>query len=126
MSYVRKCSLSYCDNPLSTLSSIATGICEEHQKELQSDKYSVGICWDCNRITVIDEIPHKLKRVWKDKYLFTKGCSQCKIGGKDNNWLTLSKFEPSEQLCITTEGKLVKVPRNKKEAELNLDEKEKS
>lgn len=113
MSHVRKCSLDYCQNSLSTLSSIATGICEEHQKELESDKHIVGVCWSCNRITVIDEIPHKLKRVWKDKYLFTKGCTHCTIDGEDNAWLTFDKFEPEEQLYVTAEGKLIKRPSTK-------------
>ena len=113
MSHVRKCCLDYCTNSLSSLSSIAMGICEEHQKELESDKHLVGVCWSCNRITVIDEIPHKLKRVWKDKYLFTKGCTHCTLDGEDNAWLTLDRYEPTEELVVTPGGVLEKRPKSK-------------
>ena len=105
---IQKCSLDYCANHLSSLSSIATGICEQHQKELESNKHFVGVCWNCGRITLIDEIPHKLKRVFKDKYLFTKACTHCAVDGQDNAWLTLDRFEPEEELVITPEGKIDK------------------
>jgi len=113
MSHVRKCSLDYCTNSLSSLSSLASGICDQHQKELESDKHLVGVCWNCNRITVIDEIPHKLKRVWQDKYLFTKGCSHCTLDGEDNAWITFKRFNPTEELVVTPEGKLEKQTRRK-------------
>jgi hypothetical protein len=106
-------------------------LCEEHQKELQSDKHLVGVCWNCNRITVIDEIPHKLKKVWKDKYLFTKGCTHCTLDGEDNAWLTFDKFTPTEELVVTPEGKLAKRPNEntvrqndgtaRRESELSID-----
>lgn len=113
MSHVRKCSLDYCTNSLSSLSSLASGLCDKHQKELESDKHLVGVCWNCGRITVIDEIPHKLKKVWKDKYLFTEGCSHCTLDGKDNAWITFKRFNPKEELVVTPEGKLEKQPRTK-------------
>lgn len=111
--YVRRCTLDYCKVPLSTLTEIRTGLCDLHQKELESNKHYVGVCWVCNRITLIDEIPHKLKRVFKDKYLFTKGCTHCTLGGDDNAWLTFDRFEPSRQLVVTPEGRLSTVPRIK-------------
>lgn len=111
--YVRRCSLDYCKVPLSTLTEISTGLCDPHQKELESNKHYVGVCWVCNRITLIDEIPHKLKRVFKDKYLFTKGCTHCTPDGEDNAWITFSRFEPSGQLVVTPEGRLLTVSRNK-------------
>lgn len=109
----RKCSLDYCTNQLSSLSSIAMGMCEQHQKELESDKYLVGVCWNCNRITVIDEIPRKLKDVYKEKYIFTKGCTHCTIDGEDNAWLTLKRFQPKEELVVTPTGTLERRSKQK-------------
>lgn len=111
--FIKRCSLDYCRKPLSTLDSIAMGICPDCLKELESNNHIVGICWACNRITLIDEIPPKLKHVFKDKYLFTNGCSKCTLDGEDNAWLTLDRFEPKEQLVVSPEGKLITVPRKK-------------
>lgn len=111
--FVRHCSLDYCNTPLSTLTEISTGLCDQHQKELESNKHYVGVCWVCNRITLIDEIPHKLKRVFKDKVLFTKGCTHCTTDGEDNAWITFSRFEPEKGMVVTPEGKLLTVTHNK-------------
>jgi hypothetical protein len=111
--FIKRCSLDYCKKPLSTLDSIATGICPDCLKDLESDNHYTGICWVCNRITLIDEIPHKLKRVFKDKYLFTNGCSKCTLDGTDDAWITFDRFEPKEQLVVNPKGELVTVSRNK-------------
>lgn len=113
MSTVRTCSLDYCKNSLSSLSSLGTGLCDEHLKELQSDKHVVGVCWNCNRITVIDEIPHRLKKEWQDKYLFTKTCSHCAENGKDNAWITFKRFDPKEELVVSPIGKLIKQTKDR-------------
>lgn len=125
--FIKHCSLDYCKKPLSTLDSIVTGICTDCQKDLESKNHYIGICWTCNRITLIDEIPHKLKRVFKDKYLFTNGCSKCTLDGIDDAWLTLNRFEPKEQLVVSPEGKLITAPRIKGlHAETELPETETS
>jgi len=99
----------YCGCELNAASEIATGLCTRHISLLESNKYYTGVCWKCNRITLIDEIPRRLKDVFKDKYLFTKECARCTGNTMDDvNWVTFAKFEPINPLTVGIDGKLVK------------------
>jgi hypothetical protein len=68
------CSSKFCKNPTLSVKTLWYGLCDKHIKLLNEDNVYIGICWDCNSITMVGkktiEIP--------DKYLFSKGCEFCK------------------------------------------------
>ena len=99
----------YCYESINASSEIATGLCDRHRSLLESKKYYTGICWNCNRITIIDEIPHRLEQVFKDKYLFTAACSQCSGNPLDDiKWVTFNRFKPRHRMTVGEDGKIRK------------------
>lgn len=108
---ILRCSLSYCDKRLNTAKEVATGLCGRHLDELANPRNYVGVCWNCSRITLIDEPHRRLKPVWgKVKYLFTKACAECTGERKDDiAWITWERFNPAPSWVITEKGKLQRV-----------------
>lgn len=99
----------YCYEALNAASEIATGLCDRHRSLLESKKHFTGICWNCNRITIIDEIPRRLTKVFKDKYLFTAECAQCSGNPLDDiKWVTFNRFKPDHRMTVGVDGRIRK------------------
>lgn len=104
---VRKCANIDCQVQLKTAPEIKTGLCLDCQAMLDKKNTYAGLCWNCNSITLIGEIPKRLIGVLNEKYLFTRKCSNCIGTHKDNiEWLTFQKLEPFHRLAVNQEGKL--------------------
>jgi hypothetical protein len=104
---VKQCKLDYCETELTSLGEVATSLCDWHRKLLEAKNSYAGVCWNCGRLQVIQEIPRHLRGAFTEKYLFSHGCSQCTPDIKDYEWLTFSKFEPKKRLAISPTGQLV-------------------
>lgn len=88
----------YCGAVLSSSIELATGLCVEHQKLLGRDNSIVGMCWNCNSVTLIQERPRHLREAFTEKYIFSKKCSKCGGTKKDNeDWITFNKFNPDKK-----------------------------
>jgi len=99
-----------CDMELNTPNELLARLCKEHLRLIRAKGTYVGVCWECGKITLIEEIPRHLRFVFKDKYLFTNACSRC--SGKSENdvaWITFSRFQPNHFFVINDKGKIEKV-----------------
>lgn len=98
-----------CERPITTAPEIKLRICTHCHDLLKAKDSYAGICWNCDRITLIGQIPRSLKGILNEKYLFTKQCSKCTGNQEDDiAWVTFSKFKPNHQLTVTEEGKLIR------------------
>src|SRR3990172_9830472 len=101
------CTIDQCDNELKTFREVATGICELHRNLALSNKHYVGVCWNCCRITGIYEIPRHLIGILNEKYIFSRGCSNCSPEpDADINWITIKKHT-GNYWAIDEDGKLL-------------------
>lgn len=83
-----KCEYGDCDSALSTVSEIATGVCERHRDLLARRHHYAVVCWNCCSIVLIDEAPVQggVKLI-QDKYIFTKGCRKCTNAKDEEKWI---------------------------------------
>lgn len=105
-----KCDI--CGKELNASVEIVTGLCGRHQTLLESNKSYAGICWTCGEITLIEEIPRRLKHVWNpsEKYLFTKECSHCTGDIEDDiKWITFERFIPPHKMVVNEVGHITKI-----------------
>jgi hypothetical protein len=111
MSQIDYAKCDYCGAPLENPDEIATGLCDRHLKMISRTDHYIGVCWNCGAITRIEEIPRRLKRIFKDKYLFTKKCKKCSGKPSDNiQWVTFATFVPDHILEISPKGEIVEKP----------------
>ena len=84
-----------CKEPLSSSIELGTGICTACNKLLEKGKGYATICWNCNSITSIQEIPRHLKGAFTENVVFSPKCGRCG-GTKEESeaFITLSKFNP--------------------------------
>lgn len=102
-----QCSLETCNNELKTFDEVKTGMCNACRNLVESRRYYAGVCWNCCRITGIYEIPRRLEGILTEKYLFSKGCSQCSSDpDADIDWITVKK-DTSTSWAIDKYGKFL-------------------
>jgi hypothetical protein len=70
-----------------------------HITMLRDEAYLVGICWQCNEITLVEPKEQGKNLFIKDKYLFSKGCRHC-TGNEESNldWMTIPKEQLKERV----------------------------
>jgi hypothetical protein len=91
------CEVPGCSELLNALSEIATGLCIRHQIDLDRRFKFAGVCWNCGKITVIDDKPRlKGEILLTEKFIFSKDCSKCSEKSVGINWMTIKKGDFSE------------------------------
>ena len=104
------CSLTHCNNVLKSFQEIAQRICDRHIDLLSSNKHFVALCWNCDRITGIFEVPRRLKGTLESKRLFSRKCSKCStIHNAEEAWITIKSYESPFYWAIDEKGILVRV-----------------
>jgi len=104
-----KCCIGECDSEIKSFEEVATGICSFHRNFITRFGYFLGICWECNRITGVYEVNHRLIGILTERYLFSKGCSHCSNEpSAETSWITVSKHESNTRLAISGDGRLVR------------------
>lgn len=114
------CEVQGCSETLNALSEIATGLCARHQNDLDRRFKFAGVCWNCGKITVIDDKPRlKGEILLTEKFIFSKDCSKCSESSQGINWMTIRKGDISEvalgggETLALSKGYLVKHSQNK-------------
>ena len=104
------CSLTDCDNALKSFQEIAQRICDKHIDLLSSNKHFVALCWNCDRITGIFEVPRRLRGTLEGKRLFSRKCSKCSTThNAEEAWITIKSYESPFYWAIDEKGILVRV-----------------
>ena len=104
------CSLTNCNNVLNSFREIAQRICDNHINLLSSDKHYVAVCWNCDRVTGIFEVPRRLRGTLEKKRLFSRTCSKCSnIENAEEAWITINTYNAPFYWAIDKDGILVRV-----------------
>lgn len=108
-----KCSFIDCNSPLATGQEIVTGYCSRHLEQIQSDRYFVGVCWQCGNITLIQSHASEKEIEVKDKYIFARGCVKCTdLEEEGYMWMTI-KNDSQPVSAVTPTGKIVEIDSQK-------------
>lgn len=103
------CCIGECDAVMKTSEEVTTGICSFHRNFLTRFGFFIGVCWNCNRITGIYEVNHRLIGILTEKYLFSKFCSHCSNEpNSETSWITVNKHESDTRWAISSDGRLVR------------------
>lgn len=103
------CAVLECHNILNSFNEVTKGICHQCINLMTDSNHYVGVCWNCDTIIGIYEIPRRLERILTEKYLFAKKCHNCSHDiGNYLEWITVKKYSHPFHWAIGKDGKLIK------------------